>query len=143
MFVHDPHAHDEHGYWLLFVEWSVAIINAVGAGILIVGAAACIINTGLLVFASINKTTIPPLTLLEGNKPHTLTLTFIRIQLGTFVTFALQFLVVADILDTMSKPVEALEMGMLFKLALVVGVRELLAFLMSKVQLAGSLPAAQ
>lgn len=52
----------------------------------------------------------------------------IRLSLGSIISFALELLVAADIIDTLTKPVHEYNLITLFKVAIVVIIRTVLSY---------------
>mmetsp|Transcript_15614 Transcript_15614/g.45649 ORF Transcript_15614/g.45649 Transcript_15614/m.45649 type:complete len:170 (+) Transcript_15614:143-652(+) len=129
--VHNNHHHDhDHSGWHEFIHGGVNMTNMAGAILLLVAVILTIVNTAALLVATLTgaraRLICPFDRHLDGGE---LNLTTVRITLGTLVSFALQLLVVADVLDTLAVPVDQLELQMLYKLGLVVVVREVLAYM--------------
>jgi uncharacterized membrane protein len=134
---HDAHAHGHgHGHhdpWHELIHFGVFLTNATGAALLFAAIMLTMLNLVLLVLATITGLRgalfCPFDRKLNGGE---LSMATIRIQLGVLVCTSLQLLVIADVLDTMAKPLDELSFDMLGKLVLVVLVREGLAYLMDK-----------
>jgi hypothetical protein len=56
----------------------------------------------------------------------------IRLRLGSGITFALELLVAADVIDTLTKPVHLYQMETLQKIAVVVAIRTALSYFLNK-----------
>ena len=56
----------------------------------------------------------------------------IRLRLGSGITFALELLVAADVIDTLTKPAHLYQMETLQKIAVVVGIRTALSYFLNK-----------
>mmetsp|Transcript_5032 Transcript_5032/g.14582 ORF Transcript_5032/g.14582 Transcript_5032/m.14582 type:complete len:272 (-) Transcript_5032:87-902(-) len=116
--------------WHEIIHFGVHLTNLTGALVLITSAFLAVTNTVLLVISNMlgrKWRLLFPCDHSFLSQP--LTLNAVRIAFGTTVGYALQLLVVADVLDTLLHPVEGFEMQTLFKLGLVVAVREVLAFM--------------
>ena len=62
----------------------------------------------------------------------TCTIDNIRLRLGSGITFALELLVAADVIDTLTKPVNLYQMETLQKIAVVVAIRTALSYFLNK-----------
>jgi hypothetical protein len=60
------------------------------------------------------------------------TLDNIRLKLGTGITFALELLVSADVIDTLTKPAHLYRFETLFKIGFVVAIRTALSYFLGK-----------
>eukprot|EP00310_Coccolithus_braarudii_P022582 CAMPEP_0183340264 /NCGR_PEP_ID=MMETSP0164_2-20130417/6877_1 /TAXON_ID=221442 /ORGANISM="Coccolithus pelagicus ssp braarudi, Strain PLY182g" /LENGTH=187 /DNA_ID=CAMNT_0025510379 /DNA_START=27 /DNA_END=590 /DNA_ORIENTATION=+ len=63
--------------------------------------------------------------------PNTVQLTRVKLQLGYTASVALQLLVVADVLDTLMKPSHSFSIEDLVKLAVIAGIRSVLALFLN------------
>mmetsp|Transcript_15502 Transcript_15502/g.40839 ORF Transcript_15502/g.40839 Transcript_15502/m.40839 type:complete len:92 (-) Transcript_15502:67-342(-) len=66
-----------------------------------------------------------------GGPRQPVQLTRVKLQLGYTASVALQLLVVADVLDTLLKPSHAFTIEELIKLALIAGIRAVLAYFLN------------
>lgn len=128
------HAHSEHHQdWREFIENGVSFTNLAGATLLIGQVVISAVNTLRLISTSVfggSATMICPINREFAGKQ--VTVTAIRACLGSTIAYALQLLVVADVLDTMAEPVHLIELETILKLMLICGLREALAFVMEK-----------
>jgi len=102
-------------------ETAADVINFTGGTVLLVASAIAIVNTILL---SSNK--------VFGLKLHTNSLDKIRLNLGVMITFSLELLVCADVIDTLTKPASHYKLDQLQKIAFVVGIRTVLSYFLGK-----------
>jgi uncharacterized membrane protein len=122
----------ERGVWHDFIEGGVFLTNLTGAILLVFAVVVAVLNLLRLGFSTVTGYAfglIAPFDPTMHGGP--LTLNIIRTRLGVVVCCALQLLVVADVLDTMGKPLEDVQFYTLGKLLLVVVMREGLAFVMA------------
>jgi uncharacterized membrane protein len=109
-----------------FFEVSADFINATGGFFLVVSCAVTIIEIVNLVLHRGRETN----QIFNKGKSS---VDAIRLSLGQMITFALELLVAADVIDTLTKPAHAFKMEALYKIALVVVIRTTLAFFLGKV----------
>lgn len=118
-----------HDQWHQFIKLSIFATNALGAALLISAVALTAFNLCVLLLCTLvgvrGRLFCPLDGRLHGGE---LSLATIRIALGAIVCFALQLLVVADVLETM---LEHPSFAMLGKLLLIVVIREGLAYVMT------------
>lgn len=97
------------------------ILNFTGGTILLVASFISILQTLVLNF---NK--------LFGMKLRTHSFNKIRLNLGTMITFSLELLVCADVIETLTKPAAHYRIEQLIKIAFVVAIRTCLAYFQGK-----------
>ena len=110
-------------------EVSAELINSVG-GVILVG----------VTLISILHTVQYFLYELIGSEKHQkfwigkgiCTLDNIRLRLGSGITFALELLVSADVIDTLTKPAHLYKIETLYKIGIVVAIRTALSYFLNK-----------
>ena len=112
-------------------ELSAEVINSVG-GVILVGVTLISILHTLQYFineliGSAEKPS-PKFWLGKG----VCTLDNIRLRLGSGITFALELLVAADVIDTLTKPVHLYKLETLYKIGIVVLIRTALSYFLNK-----------
>jgi len=101
-------------------ETAADVINFTGGTVLLVASALAIFNTLLHTYTKV----------VGHGKAQSLDT--IRLHLGSWVTFSLELLVAADVIDTLTKPAHMYKMESLYKIGLVVIIRTTLAYFLGK-----------
>lgn len=142
----DAHvAHHEHNPLALiglpnlepFFEVGLALINYIAGGILLVSCLIALMNVGVLYVNTAlgtkkNQFQSAGAMASVGIAPAPPTLQSVRFSLCSMILVALNFLVAVDIIETLIKPAHVYQMEDLFKLALIAGVRTILAYFLAK-----------
>jgi uncharacterized membrane protein len=109
-----------------FFEIAADVINSTGGLLLVLSCLSAIVNTVHLWF---NKGRDVKLLIGDGKS----SLDSIRLSLGEMITFALELLVAADVIDTLTKPAHDFKMESLYKIAIIVIIRTTLSYFLGKV----------
>lgn len=108
-------------------EAAATAINFVGGLVLLVAAVIAIINTAHLTLLSLGDRKGK---ILIGKGEASLD--SIRLSLGSMITYSLELLVAADVIDTLTKPAHEYKIESLYKIGLVVVIRTTLAYFLGK-----------
>lgn len=102
-----------------------------GVAIVVFACFVAFINTCLLLISHLRGK--PTRSILAITQPNTVvSFDRIRLELGRMIAYSLEFLIAADVIETLLKPMHDVTMEDLYKLGLVACIRTLLAYFLGK-----------
>lgn len=114
-----------------FFETGITIVDYATGALLLAAAVLALLNCALFMINKSFGTDFRMLVSFDrspGGRPPPIQLARIRLQVGSMAMVALTLLVVADVIDTLVKPVHEYEMANLYKLGIVATIRTGLSF---------------
>ena len=113
-------------------ERSADVINMVGGTILLVSCFIAILNTASLMIEKLTNKKMKLLFAGTHEPSSECSVDTIRLSLGSNIIFALEILIAADVIDTLTKPVHSYTLEGLYKIAVVVLIRTTLSYFLGK-----------
>jgi uncharacterized membrane protein len=101
-------------------ELSAGVINSAGGILLVIACFAAIIDTVKLKYAKFQ------------GKASDLSLEKIRLDLGQLITYSLELLVAADVIETLTAPSHSYHIDTLYKIGMIVAIRTVLSYFLGK-----------
>jgi uncharacterized membrane protein len=101
-------------------EVSSGVINTVGGTLLVIACFAAIVDTVKFKYAKLL------------GKESDLSLEKIRLDLGQLITYSLELLVAADVIETLTAPSHSYHIDTLYKIGLIVAIRTVLSHFLGK-----------
>ena len=124
---------DSHAFAMTALfDLGSSFINTVGGLLLLAGTGVALFETARLFIANLSGAKYKLLVPTTGGHRLPLTMDSIRLQIGTLISFSLQLMVSADVIDTIAQPLSQYTIEMLHKIAIAVLIRTVLDYFLGK-----------